>query len=60
MVEATEIVFLLLKEGQNPEDTGSQAAQTLKTASTTLSQQPGFVRSFWVSPTRLHLHGAKP
>jgi hypothetical protein len=48
MTEATEIVFLTLKADSNLDSPGSTAAQTFKKAATTVSQQKGFLRSFWV------------
>ena len=48
MPEATEIVYLVLREGFNPEEAGSPAAQKLKKCATTLGQQKGFIRSYWV------------
>ena len=48
MPEATEVVFLVVKEGLNPEEPGSPAAQTVQKATSTLSAQPGYLRSYWV------------
>jgi hypothetical protein len=48
MTEATEIVFLTLKSGSDLDTPSSPAAQTFKKAATTMSQQQGFLRSFWV------------
>jgi hypothetical protein len=50
MPEATEIAYLVLREGCNPEEEGSEAALTFKKAATMLSEQKGFLRSYWVKP----------
>ncbi|RMD43984.1 hypothetical protein DV735_g1140, partial [Chaetothyriales sp. CBS 134920] len=47
MPRATETVYLLLKEGANPEETGSRAESVLKETFTTLSNQPGCLRRYW-------------
>ncbi|RMZ83057.1 hypothetical protein DV738_g1339, partial [Chaetothyriales sp. CBS 135597] len=47
MPVATEIVYLLLKDGANPEETGSRAESVLKQSFTTLSNQPGYLRCYW-------------
>jgi hypothetical protein len=48
MPEATEIVFLRLKEGLNPEEADSSAAQQWKKCAATISQQKGCLRLYWV------------
>ncbi|ETN39677.1 uncharacterized protein HMPREF1541_05903 [Cyphellophora europaea CBS 101466] len=47
MVECTEIVFLVLRDGLNPEEKGSRAAEIVKKAGATLAEQKGFLRSYW-------------
>lgn len=59
MPEATEIVYLVLREGLNPEEEGSQAAQLLKKAATALSEQKGFLRSYWVISFDVHGFGTR-
>ena len=45
---ATEIVFLQVKDGIDLEETESAAASQWKKSATTVSQQPGYVRQYWV------------
>ncbi len=48
MPVATEISYLVLKEGVNPEDGGSHAAEQWKKGYAVLRQQKGFIRVYWV------------
>lgn len=46
IVAVTEMCYLALFDGQNPEIPGSPAAKALENATITLSKQPGYLRSF--------------
>ena len=48
MPVATEISYLLLKEGLNPEEEGSQANELWKKGYEILRQQKGFLDVYWV------------
>lgn len=49
MAAATEIVFIKVRDGIDLNDASSAGAQTFAKATTTLSEQKGFKRCYWVS-----------
>jgi hypothetical protein len=49
MPEATEVVYLIVKEGVTPAVSGTPGNQKFLASVKTLSERPGYLRSFYVS-----------